>query len=1421
MSTTINTDLTLETLSVIYDKDKFYVKIFKDLLDAAITDDFTKLSRTATGIRDLFYEIKNGSDTKVGVKSFIENNIYEKVFSNSTLYEGMISLLIDIYSVMYTVVRLRRDITEISIQPDAVVDAYLDSFGFKCKELFNYIQKREIVKVIYQYLRRKGTPSLIIKFLNILGFNYFFISEFELCETNDTSYQSTHKFVSRLVYEQKPENDTLGFFNNIKYSYSDVKNYDPLLIKTDKELSNDSLISYPNQSSYYQIGISVTYPDLEYRIAAFSNAMVKKLRLDEENGEDIFTCRVSGYDNKVSYISLLQAQSYIMGEYFGIKEYEDINDNGSLMIFGWNKDITNQTPLEIMYDIEREMKRLFSLVSWYPDEPKNRLAVDDDSDNVVTIEKNTIKTRREEALKEIEDTFYIKEPLYLSYYDMVQSFKNHDPNFKAYVDSILLSKDKIESLVDNEEDDELEKNYNNVLDLLDAILESMEYYIFDNTSFMIPVKNLAMSYANAIEILKKLDKYYTPYHAKLLYPLVVWVIRDLPGDVVAIEDIYIRKDEQSIAVDVVMRAGNYKILDQDLPEAYAPILDWENERDDNPHIPVLSHYKDDEIYSLEDIQYMQLSNNDLLYVTGYDWRNLSYYPLIVRGMKYQLYTDWDPDEIKSEFTCKIDDKISFIQPDYTWMDDEYPDITYFNVNKYDVKLEREKEYNVDPSDPNYDPTKDPNNELYDPTNGTGNKNNERIEYDIEHGYNTKDVFIEVYDKDTGETVDSEVEVLDTNSVVVRIDDNPFNNNDNKDNQDKEYSILITAPLPPGGDVIQKLNGQLFKIVDIGYLKNFMCITNLTSNNFFWEFHHKDIGQNMIPGLVRKDNNIVYLSLNNLDIHHNDRYTLGLIEVLDENSTIDSKPSLFGEWTFRNIDIEEQQEYIIQHNFRTANIITRIYDLRTGLQVHALVEKLDAYSLSINFSKTVGSGSYRVVLMATIERFFKTALPLNNLTGHSEIIKCDGVSTSYIINHNLNSFSTFEQMIEKDTGYIVNVSYDRIDEDTIRVNIGESFLEESKDKEYIINIFAPLNIATVKFPSTIYNTSFESYTIEYDPNHPRIRTYQIDHNMNNDKVVVQIYDSHNRKVNGLVKILDKNSIKLVLGKSISKDEHLKLNVLSLPDTSIPLTNFDDYRKSNYFINMYDCIISKDDYTKDKSIEIYEGGDSSTEVLDDKDILDFGDSSIRTNSYISGGNASTGSFIDEEDDGGPTTFVINHNMSTDIIIVNVFNNRTNDTVDAYIAINDSNSITIGIDQFNEVSDDLHVVIIGALRSYITVDNRERYDVDYIDTIQPFQYTEIKYKESDNYSHHISDVYYRYDIVDGDTNTNTNYILDGNHIRETVDIIHEIKSRDNEITIIKSSSEDGFNKNDILTNDPIWDKNVREDVFKPYLQLYKKED
>ena len=177
---TLETQFPLEQIMKIFDGDAFYVKLFKNLLAAATDNDFTNISRTPKELMYVYLQWRSK------IERFIMAEVYERIYT-SAAYDGLITSLIDIYAVMHTVIYLRQNITDINIQPDEVVDAYLDSFGFKGKDLFNYIQRREICKVVYWYLSRKGTPAIIIKLLDMLGFTYFYLCEFQNYEIGRAS----------------------------------------------------------------------------------------------------------------------------------------------------------------------------------------------------------------------------------------------------------------------------------------------------------------------------------------------------------------------------------------------------------------------------------------------------------------------------------------------------------------------------------------------------------------------------------------------------------------------------------------------------------------------------------------------------------------------------------------------------------------------------------------------------------------------------------------------------------------------------------------------------------------------------------------------------------------------------------------------------------------------------------------------------------------------------------------------------------------------------------------------------------------------------------------------------------------------------------------------------------------------------------
>ena len=577
--------------------------------------------------------------------------------------------------------------------------------------------------------------------------------------------------------------------------------------------------------------------------------------------------------------------------------------------------------------------------------------------------------------------------------------------------------------------------------------------------------------------------------------------------------------------------------------------------------------------------------------------------------------------------------------------------------------------------------------------------------------------------------------------------------------------------------------------------------------------------------------------------------MNLLSVIDHE---DIDKVHLNETVFISYDIDllnlESPNIILDHKFRTNNLIIRIYDKDNNYnQLEALIEYLNINQVKIDFSKTIGSGQYRILILATLNNFNMTALPLNDITGFSSSFKLQENVSKYNVNHNLNSYNTFEQIYNKETGELVNVNIDRIDENNIQLSFNKEYVNEHINNEYYLIVFGELDINSNNYLSTIYNTKFENYIvqnkrdapiilnydqisnnfkIEYDTNYETMIydsdydkkqiVYHIQHNMNNDNIVLQIYDDHNLKVDSYIQIIDKNNIILVVNVPLIYDEKYKINILTLPEENIAPSNYSTIKKSNYFISMYTEILSND--SNDYFDEDIDNGD---EFLTDEDFDD--------EEYDGGNDDSLDiEYIDDANNGDPDsgtseydidTFTINHNLNTTTLLVNVFNNITKETVNTYVAINDENSVTVGfLEKFNNNVDDYKIVIIGAL-PFNNLNIQSYYDVDSNDLLQPHHYMEYKRYENDTISKHISFDNDFYDMSNEYVTlpiSNNNIQININKrdiptMKERVDIIHEIKLDNNNMAIIKEDINEryGFNEYSILTNDITASNNIKEDT------------
>ena len=1374
----------LDDILKIFDGDQFYVKLFKNLLDAITTNDYSAISRTPKEIQYLYLQMRSK------VETFVMDEIYENIYT-SAAYDGLITSLIDIYAVMHTVIYLRANINDIAIQPDEVVDNYLDMFGFKAKHLFNYIQRREICKVVYWYLRRKGTPALIVKLLDMLGFTYFYLCEFQIYEVEQQAGVVTnsgfdkHVYKSKLLYEELPKNNSIGFFTGLEYPYSWIRDEDPLCILTDDNLSANKNTTYPLQSPYYQVGVSVTHADLERQISAFTYAMIKKTLMDIDMGEDVFKSKVENYDRKVSFISLILGWTYLLAEYFGIKDnylYEEVSykeaydigglkydmadkkyDQGDISrrdilydpghisrsanvydnkpsviydtndvkydrklnkdnivtegdqayklkypVFGWQKDIRDATPLDIMYDIDREIKRLNQRLLWQPNDSELRL--NDHPTNTIVRERNTIKDRKDKVLQEVYEIFY-GAPIFGKYEKAIRFFEEHDINFKEYLNSVMLTREQRMNLAMDERFEDIDDNFQKVLEVMDNILESIEYYIFDNTTFMIPVRNLVLSYEKIIRILHELDKYYTPYHAKLLEPMVVWLIRDLPDDCVAIDDTKYETSSRTSMRDVVWRASHYSMDDIDPPDPYIPINDWECNNPNMPHIPISPNYLDDPYYNREEWQKI----NKILYAIGYDWRNLDTKPFIVRSECLRPIYDWDPDLIESSLEYKCISAFNTVKPDHE---------TIERLKKIEEDQLKKTCY-------------------VDSHVSTIVGNGVTSRYEIAHNMYNRDVLVQCYEVSTGcdvapsikRTTMDTIEIEFTNALPIGV----------------KINVIIIARMRKNISIFNHIASKMINIIGNGRLKNFLVYHGLGTDNIIVEVYDRIMGEMVGVGTRRINNNMCYISFN-LPPNQNRTYRANIIAPLDKIN-----PSYVTYHTFeKSVDItgdDTTYNFQIDHNFNSNNIVTQVYDGINGETVDCIVDHINPNQLEIEFKKPIGFHRYRAVMIGSMNRNVGTSTPMNNLTGYSNTIVGNGIVKEFVLVHNLNSAEVFVQIRDKTTGQFVKTSIAQRDHNTTIVTFGKAPVV---DQEYIISIVAPLYIHKLTQPSSFYNTIMKQMKIVGNGFNNR---FELKHHINNDPVILQAFDcTSGELVDIYAKVVDSNTVLAIFKEAPPISKEYNINILSLPNPNIKPT-----------ANMATTDLNL--------VDLYK-----------KDLIGNGN----TNKYT-----------------------ISHNLDTDNILVSIYDHTNIETTESSITIVDSNNIDVEFKEAIANKKKYTVVVIGALPTTHLLNEFET--VDNGGYLPPHHYREIKtyithpltiHKSSDR--DHLDAVD---EIVTDPDDIRVKYNLhkfDVPSIMERVDIIHEVRTGS-----AANSGTDlaGFNHNDVLTNDARYNNESVADIFPQY--------
>ena len=1525
MSSILQREYPLEEIEHIFSGDQFYIKLFKNLMHAVTNNDFSVVSSTPGMIEANYQTIR------AKVESFIRDQIYDPVFE-SAAYDSLVNALIDIYSVYYTVADIRKNIMELDYQPDEVVDAFLDEFGFGAKGLFSHIQRREIAKVVYWYMRRKGTPSIIIRLLDMLGFSYFYICEYELClpeeeyaglpvSTDDSNNlileddnKSLLRFKSRFLYEEKPARSSIGFYEEHEYSYQEIANKDPLLLAEEKEIINNEMFSLPAQSPYYQIGAAVTYSNLEKIYAAFSYAMTRKILKEDEMGENVFLLSFPGYPKRISFVSLIMGYAYILGNYFGVFDsfsYQNVeitedmldsirqvknaaglgvsnedfaakfpelyplyntsfleniygaidflnlaeNDNvsessvydsekystesklsgtpnlsldsgvkieslaadydGGLfkqnhLVWGWNKTVDDVEPSEIMAEIDKKVKELCERIVWFPPSLE--------AGSQIARRENTIFFRKNRSASEIRELF-LSPPIFNSFENMVKVFEKHDPGFMGFLDSKMLSFEGRLALLEKDGGDEdIAKHFDEIVSLLDNILESIEYFIFDKTGLMLPVRNMALSYSRVLEMIETLDKKFAPYNAKLINPAVVWLIRDFPGDCVAAEEKIGAINRDAVFHDVVWRASHYGKMDVSCPDAYAPILDWTSDGTDieggsffvQPHIPanvppaeiesgsilvrdfdksteVADHKyvfpesalgvtkESDVLYKIDEV------NNSSIYCVGYNWLNLRYENLVVRGEKLRPHLDWDPDRIKNEKSVVLASAFNTVKPDHE---------TLKRLKEIASGVRKLRK-----------------NIFVYSQNIIGGSSS----YDIMHNLGDMNTIVTIYDTKTGfNVIPKSIKRISRACTRIQFD--------NKLPADSIFKVVIFGGTSVNKEYSAEKNRVVclgFDIVGNGTSERFLVRHNLGTNNFEYEVYDRNSGRKIECMLRRVNENESYLKFDE-PLEAGRLLRIVVLAFVDENCAGKTDP-LFGSFTVYPGDGAVE----IEHNFYNCNFISRVYSVDNAADIKDIeITRISSSKIRLA-AKSSRAENCRVILMgSSMRNKAGYAIPLNNIAAFSDSIIGDGVSREFRVNHNLDSFDTFEQVFSVDDisgaqeNGLVRVSIVREDKNNVVI----SFLEPPVfGKRYSINIFSPISDTSVFPPSLFYNTHLESFFLASKFNRDSIRKhdfpeteiyrnvevsensdgtvdYVVTHNLGTQKISGQLFDSHGIRVDSLMSIIDSNKVRVSLSSLIEDNEVFRLNLLSVPGNTSDFT----YSNSRGF--------------------------------------DFVDSFVRNIPH----------------DCLSDTFTVCHNLGTEKVLVNVFNRKTGETVETYVAINDDNNVTVAfkdtlgshdrifdggrastvifqdrieggfastekqekmeINKYARDLDSSYFIVIIASKKIGRVSGFQEYStIDSSVFQQPhFYFEEIKSENDRRVIRSAWNIDYQ-DMSAEEISNSENYktydtgLMDLPQIREFVEIIHETRNK----KISDCSTEIlGTNIHGVLTNDPVYGFGVAND-------------
>lgn len=205
---------------------------------------------------------------------------------------------------------------------------------------------------------------------------------------------------------------------------------------------------------------------------------------------------------------------------------------------------------------------------------------------------------------------------------------------------------------------------------------------------------------------------------------------------------------------------------------------------------------------------------------------------------------------------------------------------------------------------------------------------------------------------------------------------------------------------------------------------------------------------------------------------------------------------YGKGFVTNIGNNKDQEFIITHNLDSNHIIYQIYDNETNIMNETYVSYVNNNSIKVRFNNVPKTDQYRVLVYST--RYYT-----DPCVGNEDDLE-------YEIEHDIKQSDIVTSVLNTESNEYEFVQVRNIDMTDDKVEI--SFNDHIKNNQYLVAMEA----------------GNYSQTVTLDINNFENRTFTINHNLDCENIIVQIYDlTFKRKIYSYaqIRIVDASNVEI--------------------------------------------------------------------------------------------------------------------------------------------------------------------------------------------------------------------------------------------------------------------------------------------------------